>query len=703
MKSRIGVYTCHCGLNIAKTVDVEAVTEFARRLPNVVVARNYTYMCSDPGQALITQDIRELGLTHVVVASCSPRMHEPTFRGAIQKAGLNPYCLEMANIREQCSWVHPERESATEKAQDLIASAVAKVAWLVPLQEREAGVTQAALVIGGGIAGMQAALDIADADFKVYLVERQAYLGGRTAQLNTTFPTLEKVSDMIAPLVENVLAHPNIKFMPNADVKQVDGFIGNFSATIVSHPRYVDPDKCTACGKCDEACPVRVRDEYNASLTERRSIYQLPSTATGHSGGKIIGEPGRNPAPYFIDERNCTFAQDRLCTPVLGQDSQSRSGESGGPESVSILSDPSLSPLANEGRRTANGEPYCVAACPEHAIDLTREEESIRAQVGAIIVATGAAAFDAKDSPELGFGNYPNVVTSLQFERIANPVGPTHGKILVDGKEPRDVVFVQCVGSRDQTKGNPYCSRVCCMVAAKQALLIKKEIPQANVSVLYADVRAFGKGFEEFYDDVRKSGVRYRRGYVSEVIRNGDKLCVRAEDTLIRKPIEVPADLVVLGIGLKPRVETNEIASLLGLTRSADGFLAESHPKLRPVDTMVDGVYLAGTCQGPKDIVESISQAKAAASSALAPLCSGRVKIESATSFIDQELCAGCGLCAAACAYGALTLNERTQRMAANSVLCKGCGACAAACPSKAIQVMQSTPRQMLSQIAALA
>jgi heterodisulfide reductase subunit A2 len=677
MKSRIGVYSCHCGLNIANTVAVEEVTVSAGRLPNVIIARDYTYMCSDPGQALITQDIRDLGLTHVVVAACSPRMHEPTLRSTVQKAGVNPYCLEIANIREQCSWVHSDRPSATAKALDLVASAVAKVAWLVPLREREVGVTQTALVIGGGIAGMQAALDIAEADFQVYLVECKPYVGGRAAQLNTTFPTLERVPDLVTPLIESVLSHPNIQVIANADVKQVEGFIGNFRVTVDEHPSFVDPDKCTACGKCTEVCPIPVPDTFNADLVTRRAIYAPPSPSqrpTRPSSPLGQGRQGEVRAfPFVVDSRACTYVQDRSC-PVL-------------PEG---------------GSRSRSNDVPCAAVCAEHAINFERGERSVELAVGAIVVATGAATFDPTKTPELGFASYPNVITSLQLERLAAPDGPTQGVILVDGREPRDVVFIQCVGSRDQSKGNPYCSRICCMVSAKQAYLIKEKLPQANVTVLYADVRAFGKGFEEFYDTVRKSGVRYRRGYASEVYRRGDKLAVRAEDTLIQKQVEVPADLVVLSIGLVPRGETNEIAGLLGLTRSGDGFLAESHPKLRPVETMVDGVFLAGTCQGPKDIVESICQAKAAASSALAPLCQGKVKIESATSFVEEDLCAGCGLCAAACAYGALGLDGRTHKISVNQVLCKGCGACAAACPSKAIQVMQFTPRQILSQVAAM-
>lgn len=646
MKPKIGVYICHCGLNIANTVDVEAVREYARSLPNVVAGHNYTYMCSDPGQALITNDIKELELTHVVVASCSPRMHEPTFRAAIQKAGLNPYCLEMANIREQCSWVHSDRKLATLKAMDLVASAVAKVAWLVPLQEREVGVTESALVIGGGIAGMQAALDIADAGFQAYLVEKEPYLGGRAAQLNATFPTMERVSDLLAPMLKRVNEHPNIRVLTSTDVQKVDGYVGNFRAIVRERATFVDATKCDACGKCVDACPVTVPDTFNANLTARRAIYRPTPDS-----------------PFVIDEQQCRYVQDHVCM----------------------------------------SDPRCVVACSQNAIDFSQAEKVSEVNIGAIIVATGAATFDAAAKPELGFGAYSNVITSLQFERLANATGPTGGKIEINGKAPKEIVFIQCVGSRDQTTGNVYCSRVCCMVNAKQAHIVKEKFPDAKVTVFYADVRAFGKGHEEFYDAVRKEGVRYRRGYVSEVFRRGDKVVACAEDTLMQKPVEVEADLVVLGIGLTPRAETDEIANILGLPRSGDGFLLEVHPKLRPVETAMDGVFLAGTCQGPKDIVDTLAQARAAASSALAPLCRGKVKVESATSVVNEEVCAGCGLCVATCPYGAPALNPRTGKARVNAVLCKGCGACEAACPSKAIQVMQSTPRQILSQIAVLA
>ncbi len=561
MGPRIGVYICHCGVNIAATVDVEAVTRFAQGLPSVAIARDYTYMCSDPGQALIKEDIEKFALTKVVVASCSPMMHEPTFRGTIQEAGLNPYCLEMANIREQCSWVHGENEEATRKAIELVAAAVDKAFLLEPLEERRADITPAALVIGGGIAGMQAALDIANAGFLVHLVEKEPHLGGHLAQLDKTFPTLEPVAPLLSKATEEVEGHPNIVLLTSAEVIGVEGYIGNFKVNV----------------------------------TDRTTVRE------------------------FI--------------------------------------------------------------------------------VGTIVVATGYDLFDARLKPEYGYGVYENVITGLEFERLASSSGSS---IWVNGKEPRDVLFIQCVGSRDKSVGQEYCSRICCMYTARQALLVKEILPQARVTVLYMDVRAYGKGFEEFYDQVRGEGVIYRRGNPSEIYKRGERLVIRAEDTLLGEPVQLEADLVVLATGITPRRDSLKIASLLKLPRSPDGFFMEAHPKLRPVDTVMEGIYLAGCCQGPKDIPDTVAQAKAAAASAMIPLCQGQVKVEAVTSIIDEELCSGCGICAEICVYDALSLHERKGVMTINEVLCKGCGACAAACPSKAIKLSHFTPAQILAQVDAL-
>jgi heterodisulfide reductase subunit A len=565
--TRIGVYVCHCGINIAHTVDVKAVTDYASQLPNVVVARDYTYMCSDPGQGLIKDDIARQGLTAVVVAACSPLMHEATFRKAAEDAGVNPYRVEIANIREQCSWVHDASGEATQKASQLVASAVAKCNLLEDLFERESEVVPRALVIGAGVAGIQAALDIADAGFQVYLVERGDRIGGRATQLSRTFPSMELVQELLSPFITRVREHPLIQIMTQSQVSEVGGYYGNFDVMV-----------------------------------------------------KL------------------------------------------------------------------------------------RSDDIVPLKVGVIVVATGYDLFDPQRKPELGYGSYPQVITSLELEQLLSPNGPTGGQLVVNGREPHNVVFIQCVGSRDKQMGNAYCSRVCCMYTAKQASLVSERITGANVTVFYMDVRAFGKGFEEFYDQVRELGVFYRRGSPSEIIRGpkGEGLLVRAEDTLLGKAVEVPADLVVLAVGMEPRKSTGDVAALLRLSNSADGFLAEAHPKLRPVDTAVAGVFVAGCCQAPKDISDSITQARAAASAALVPLMRGRVKVEAATAYIDTEVCAGCGVCLAHCVYGALRMHPYLSLMTVNAVLCQGCGACAAACPNGAVNLHHFTFDQVLAQVDAL-
>jgi heterodisulfide reductase subunit A len=553
---RIGVYICHCGINIAATVDVTTLAEAVAHLPGVVVSRHYTYMCSDPGQALIQNDIASLHLNRIVVASCSPRMHEPTFRNAIVAAGLNPYCLDMANIREQCSWVHADLTTGTLKAIDLVSAAVARAARLQPLEVRQVSVTPAALVVGGGIAGLQAAHNIAQAGFEVTLIERAAYLGGHMTELNSTFPTLEPASQLILPLIDGVLNHPLIHVLMEANLVELDGYVGNFVAVV----------------------------------RQGETEFQVP--------------------------------------------------------------------------------------------------------VGTIVVATGYEIFDARRRPELGYGVYPQVITSLDFERM---VSQKNGF-----DQFKSVVFIQCVGSRDRSLGNPYCSRACCMVTARQALQVCQRQPEARVTVFYMDVRAFGKGHEAFYDKARESGVIYRRGNPAELIRRGERVVVRAEDTLLGELIEEEADLVVLSVGMTPRSDTGVVAGLLKLPRSADGFFLEAHPKMRPVDTAIAGIFLAGCCQSPKDITDTISQARAAASAAIIPLMRGQVPVEAATSYIVEELCAGCGQCAQVCAYGALKIHPLRGIMTVNPVLCQGCGACAATCPSGAINVHHYTFEQFMSQIDAL-
>ncbi len=662
MASRIGVYICHCGINIAATVDVEAVAEFAGTLPHVVVARDYMYMCSDPGQEMIQQDIRDHDLNRVVVASCSPRMHETTFRTVVQEVGVNPYYFEMSNIREQASWVHTDRAVATQKAKELVAGTVAKAALLEPLEEREVEVIPAALVIGGGIAGLEAALDIADAGYKTYLVERQPSLGGRMAQLNKTFPRLEDAGALVRSEIERAMKHPNVEVLAYSEVVNVEGYIGNFEVTVRRKPRFVDSGKCTSCDKCAQACVLagQIADEFQMGLSRRAAIYQMYS--------------GALPGTYTVDPTHCLLLKNGVCD-----------------------------------HHTAEDGLACALACPEDAIDFGQKEGEVTLKVGALIVATGYDPFDPTRKPEFGYGRYPGVLSALEFERLAAENGPTGGRIVIPGtdREPEHVVFIHCVGSRDKAgaaagTGNEYCSRVCCMYTAKQASVLLEHVPDARVTAFYMDVRAFTKGGEEFYDRARAQGVRYRRGNPSEVYKRGDKLVVRSEDTLLQRTVEVEADMVVLAVGLEPGADGKPVSQMLKLACTGDDFLAEAHPKLRPVDTTSDGIFLAGTCQGPKDIPDTVAQAKAAASSALIPLSRGKAKVEAIISSVDRELCVGCGLCEGACVYGALSLHPWRGIMCINEVLCKGCGACSVACPSKAITLGHFTQKQTLAMLDAM-
>ena len=671
---RTGVYICHCGVNIAAAVDVKAVAEFAKGLPCVVVARDYQYMCSDPGQELIKSDIKEYGLNRVVVASCSPRMHEPTFRNACADAGLNPYCFEMANIREQCAWVH--LKGATEKAKDLVASAVAKAALLEPLERKKVSVIPRALVIGGGIAGIYAALEIADKGFETYLVEKEPSIGGHMAQLDKTFPTLDCSACILSPKMVEAERHKNVQLFTYSEVKEVKGYIGNYEVKIGKKPRYVDEHKCTGCGECANACLLRGRipNEFDAGLGKRSAIY--------------VPFPQAVPLAYTVDAERCLYITKGKCGKY----------------------------------------PACKEACPADAIDFEQHEEEIEIEVGTIVVATGYELLDPVERPAYGY-KYDEVLTGLEFERLSVASGPTGGKIIINGKEPKEVVFISCVGSRERggsvesgrmqdtgyriqdakssnlkpqtSKRNEYCSRVCCMYIAKQAHLVRDKIPDARVRIIYNDMRAYGKGFEEFYNRVKKEGVEYIRKELEdevEVIKRSeedDKAIVRTVSG--NEKIEIEADLVVLANAIVPRKDAGELAKILKITRSGDGFFLEAHPKLRPLDTFTEGIFIAGCCQSPKDIPDSVAQAVGAAIRASIPLMRGEVEVEPLVASVNENICVGCGTCEAICPFDALSLEAGVMRV--NEVVCKGCGSCGSVCPSGAISMRHFKDEQIYAQI----
>ncbi|HYG58357.1 MAG TPA: CoB--CoM heterodisulfide reductase iron-sulfur subunit A family protein [Symbiobacteriaceae bacterium] len=641
MKPRIGVYVCHCGTNISSKVDTALVAQLAAGLPDVVVARDYKYMCSDPGQDLIKSDIGEFGLNRVVVASCSPRMHEPTFRRALADGGLNPYLLEMANIRELVSWVTADPKQATRKAMSMVRGAVERVRLHEPLEDTYVPACQDTLVVGAGIAGMTTALKLANAGVKVTLVERQPSIGGQMARFDKTFPTMDCAACILTPKMVEVSQHPNIELLTLAEVTRVDGFVGNFDVTIKVKPRGVDMKDCTGCGTCWEKCPKKATSEFDMGLGVRKAIY-LPF-------------PQAVPNKPVIDRENCTYYKTGKCK-------------------------------------------ACEIFCPAKAIRFEQEEQTLRRHVGAVVLATGIDIPEiSQEHPEYGHRRLTGVVTGLEFERMSNASGPTQGHIVGrNGKEPKRVAVLHCIGSREENR--KYCSRICCMSSLKTAYLVKDHT-DAEVYNFYIDMRAFGKGYEEFYERLRSEGVHFIRGKVAEVEEDGERLIVKAEDTLRGVQVNLPVDLVVLSTALTPQKDAGETAIRFGVGRSADGFFMEEHPKLEPLKTATEGVYLAGTCQGPRDIPDTVAQAAGAAMEVLEKLSSGKVKVKGAVAAVDAENCSGCKVCISMCPYTAIGFDAAAGVARVNAALCKGCGTCSAACPSGAMHVRHFETDQILRQI----
>ena len=563
-EERIGVYVCNCGTNIGKIVDVTAVAESALAIPGVAVARSYKYMCSNPGQEMILQDIHEHDLTRVVVASCSPRMHEGTFRGAIKRAGLNPYLLEMANIREQCSWIHDDAVAATEKAKALVHAAVQRVKFNEPLESRSAPMCPATLVIGGGVTGLTAALELADAGQQVFLVEKQGQLGGNVARLDLTAPYLDSAQDILRSWISQVERHPNIRIFLNSELTQLKGFNGNFNPSI----------------------------------------------------------------------------------------------------------------------RTEDGE-------------------VLELEAGSVLVCTGYKEFDASRIEQYGYGRLPDVITSFELEAMLRR-GELQTK---SGKQPRYVSIVHCVGSRSKDF-HPYCSRVCCAAALKYAFEIKSALPEAHIANIYTDIEAFGKGCEDFYlkaSEARTTFVMFAKNQLPSIRKAepGDDcgMLITLKEQLSGEEIEMPADLVVLMVSMEPREDAANMARLVNISCDKDGWFIESHPKLDPVATTTDGVYIAGACQFPRDIAESVVQGRAAVARILAKVAQGKIAVDAVYSEVQDKLCAGCKTCFSVCPYGAIEYNAEKHLSHIISAVCKACGCCAAACPAGAIKVRHFTDEQIYAQI----
>ena len=661
---RIGVFVCWCGSNIAATVDVKAVAEAAAKEPGVVFSAEYQYMCSEAGQKLVIDAIKEHKLTGVVICSCSPRMHENTFRKAAASAGLNPYMVEVANIREQCSWIHKDMATGTEKAIILARAAIAKVALNAPLTAGQSPVTKRALVIGGGIAGIQTALDIADAGFEVDIVEKEPTIGGKMAQIDKTFPTLDCAACILTPKMVEAAQNEKIHIYSYSEVSAVKGFVGNFKVTIKRKARYVKEDICTGCGLCTEKCPQKkIPNEFNLGMDNRRAIYipfaqAVPKIAT-------------------IDPDYCTMLKTGKCG-------------------------------------------VCSKVCSAGAIDYKAKDEYIEVQYGAIVAATGFNPIKVDKYDEFAYSQSPDVVTSLEYERLMNAAGPTGGTLLrpSDGKHPHTIVFVQCVGSResaDSSKcGKSYCSKICCMYTAKHAMLTREKYPDTDVYVFYIDVRTPGKSFDEFYRRaVEQYGVHYIKGMVGKVVPEGGKLKVQASDLLGEEQLHIDADMVVLAAAIEPDKTARPLATMLTASMDTNDFFTEAHPKLRPVESPTAGVFLSGACQGPKDIPETVAQAGAAASKVIGLLAKDSLTCNPCVAHADELMCSGCSQCEKVCPYGAITYSDKEFRMPdrttrirrvaqVNAAVCQGCGACTVTCPSGAMDLNGFSNKQIMAEVDAI-
>ena len=645
--SRIGVFVCHCGLNIAKTVRVSELAEFAATLPDVVVAKDYKFMCSTPGQEMIQHDIKQYNLDRVIVTACSPLMHEKTFRKVIENAGLNQYLLTIVNIREQVSWVTSDIEEGTAKSKALLNGAVYRARLLAPLTSRVIDVNPDVMVIGAGIAGIQAALELANTGKKVYLVEKNSTIGGHMAQFDKTFPTLDCSACILTPKMDNVLQHNNITMLTYCEVSAVKGYVGNFDITIKQKARYVDHSKCNACLACTEKCPGKGVSEWDESLVKRKAIY--------------IPFPQAVPQKPVIDKNSCTFFLKGKCR-------------------------------------------LCEKVCEQKAIDFEQQDTFMDVKVGAIIVATGFDLMDTKPLVQYGYGKYPGVYNSLEVERLFNSAGPTAGKVtLRDGKEPQSIAILHCIGSRDKNH-HEHCSRVCCMYSLKFAHLFKEKT-SADVYQFYIDMRAAGKGYEEFYNRLSEENVKFIRGKgarVTESTEEPGRLIVEAEDTITSKFMNIPVDMVVLSPAIVPRAESKDIGRLLNLSTDKQGFFMERHPKLAPLSTMSEGIFIAGVCQGPKDIPDTVAQALGAAAEALTIVVNDKMELEATTAMVNPASCCGCQNCVRVCPYGAPGFNYEKRVSEINEALCKGCGLCASVCPSSAIIARHFTNDQILAEMEGL-
>ncbi|MGQ9726120.1 MAG: 4Fe-4S binding protein [Candidatus Bathycorpusculaceae bacterium] len=636
---RIGIFVCECGGNIGDVVDVKAVVEAVKNWEGVATAKYHKYLCSKPAQEMILEVIKKENLDRVVVASCTPRMHLTTFQNVLERAGLNPYMLEFVNIREQDSWVHGTHglnSEATKKAISLIRGGYERSLELEPLQPISEKGSREILIVGGGIAGITAALELGYLGYKVHLVERKPSIGGNMAKLTKVFPTLDCAQCILTPRMAEVGRNPNVNLLTYAEVQGVSGRPGNYTVKVFMKPRGVDVEKCRSCGVCAKVCPVSVPDEFNEGLSQRKAAY--------------IEFPQAVPSAYAIDFKACTKCRK------------------------------------------------CEQLCPAKAINIDDPGKIVELNVGAIILATGYELYDARKLEIYGYGNYKEVITMMDLERLTSATGPTSGYVKrADGSDVRKMAIVLCAGSRDKNY-IPYCSRICCMYSLKQAFVLKKMLG-IDVTIYYIDIRATGKGYEDLYWRDQEAGVVFIKGKVAEIYKNNNngKLVVLAEDTLTGEMREDEYDMVALATPMIPPEGLKELAEKLKVPLGEDGFITEKHPKLDPVDTLVTGVFVGGCAISPKDVRDTVSDGLGAAAKASLFLKSDYVTTSPEKAFVIADLCNGCKACVPICPVNAISMKEDKAKI--DPFQCIGCGACIPVCPQEAIDFKNSTSRQIVAEL----
>jgi heterodisulfide reductase subunit A2 len=632
---KTGVFLCNCGDNIAGTIDIKKIKKELSRNKDLVVA-DHLFLCSESGQKLILKTLTDKHIDRVIIASCSPKHHWDIFKRCIQQK-LNPYMWDMVNIREQCSWVHSDKDEATKKAMALIQGTIKKIRHHEPIIKKEISINRDVLVIGAGIAGMHASLELADKDFHVYLVEETPSIGGNMTKLGRTFPTDDCSMCTASPIMNEVNQHPNVDLMIQSEVVDFSGRPGEYIATVKTNPRYVNLNKCTACGLCTEKCPTSIVSTYELGLEETKAIH-IPFDSCV-------------PEAAFIEADKCLKLTKNTCG-------------------------------------------ICEKICPADAVDFTQKPVKKKIKIGAVVVATG---YQQTDLSRTEYNvEHPDVINGLQLERMITPAGPTQGKILCpsNGEEPKTVTFIQCAGSRDQ-RHHEYCSNICCMYSAKNAKITRAKIPDAQINMCYLDMRAPGRRYEEYYRLFRQNNIKMIMGKPSEILEKADgKLYVDIFDKATNKLLQINSDLIVLATALEPSPGTKKMISLLNLPYGLDNFISPLHVKIAPVDTTVEGIYVVGTAEAPKSIQDCITDASSAASRVATLLKSPTSIIDLTTATINMDKCVKCGKCIEECNYAAITNDYEILDIA-----CRGCGKCVAVCPHEAIEIRHLTNKQLRSQV----